>query len=161
VEDHLGGAANLAAATSGDISVFKKAMSSSVTASGPFATASLWRVTAGTPRLVTSVGGGSLLTPGKSAALIRRAETSTTFLVTQLTSPHALRIAYAVPARGPAGTFVAFAEQPLPVSRRISVPANPPLSQLNLAVYLGRSQSAAALLDTDSTVPLPRYAPPS
>jgi len=155
VEDHLGGAANLAAATNGDVAVFKKAMSSSVTASGPYVTASLWRVAAGTPRQVTAVGGASLLAPAKAAALILRAEASTTFLVTELTGPHALRIGYAVPARGPDGTFVALAEQALPVSRRISVPANSPLSPLNLAVYLGRSQSAAALLETDSTVPLP------
>jgi serine phosphatase RsbU (regulator of sigma subunit) len=155
VEDHLGGAASLAAATNGDVSVFKKAMSGSVTVSGPFAAASLWRVTAGTPRLVTTVGSTSLLAPAQAAALIRRAEAATTFLVTELTGPHALRIAYAVPASGPGGTFVALAEQPLPVSRRISVPANSPLSQLNLAVYLGRSQSTAALLETDSAVPLP------
>jgi serine phosphatase RsbU (regulator of sigma subunit) len=155
VQDHLGGAANLAAATSGDVAVFRKAMSGSVTASGPYAAASLWRVTAGTPRLVTEMGSGSLLAPAQAAALVRRAETATTFLVTELTGPHALRIAYAVPARGHGSTFVAVAEQPLPASRRISMPSNSPLSQLNLAVYLGRSQSAAALLETDSTVPLP------
>jgi serine phosphatase RsbU (regulator of sigma subunit) len=157
VEDHLGGAANLVAATGGDVSVFRKAMGGSVSGSGPFVTASLWRVTAGTPRLVTAVGGGSLLTPAQAAALIRRAETSTTFLVTELTGPHFLRIAYAVPASGHGGTFVAFAEQPLPVSRRISMPTDSPLSQLNLAIYLGRSQNAAALLETDSTVPLPLH----
>lgn len=155
VEDHLGGAVNLAAATDGDVAVFRKAMSSSVTASGPFVRASLWRVTAGTPRRVTVVGSGSLLAPARAEALVRRAETSTTFLVTELTGPHALRIAYAVAASGHGSTFVAFAEQPLPVSRRISVPSDSPVSQLNLAIYLGRSQSAATLLETDSTVPLP------
>ena len=155
VEDHLGGAASLAAATNGDVSVFKKAMSSSVTAKGPFVTASLWRVTGGTPSLVTVVGSGSLLAPARAAALVRRAETSTTFLVTELSGPRSLRIGYAAPASGPDGTFIALAEQPLPVSRRISVPPGSPLAQLNLAVYLGRSQTAAALLETDSTVPLP------
>jgi Stage II sporulation protein E (SpoIIE) len=78
-------------------------------------------------------------------------------VVTELTGPHALRIAYAVAASGHGSTFVALAEQPLPVSRRISIPSNSPLSQLNLAIYLGRSQSAAALLETDSTVPLPLH----
>ncbi|HTX26726.1 MAG TPA: PP2C family protein-serine/threonine phosphatase [Streptosporangiaceae bacterium] len=155
VEDHLGGAVNLAAATDGDVAVFRKAMSGSVGANGSFAAASLWHVTAGAPRLVTTVGSGSLLAASQAAVLIRRAETSTTFLVTELTGPHALQIAYAEAASGPGGSFVAFAEQSLPVSRRISVPSNSPLSQLNLAVYLGRSQSAAALLETDSTVPLP------
>jgi hypothetical protein len=156
VEAHLAAAVSLAEVTNGDISVFRKAMSSSVTAKGPFDTASLWRITTGTPRLVTKVGGEPLLAPTRTA-LIGRAATSTTFLVTELTGPHALRLQYAVSATGPDGTFVASAEQPLPVSRRISVPPSSPVSQLNLAIYLGRSQSAAALLETNSAVPLPLH----
>ena len=156
VEDHLVPAVSLAAVTNGDISVFRKAMSSSVTAKGPFVTASLWRITAGTPRLVTSVGGDPLLAPARTA-LILRAVTTTTFLVTELTAPHSLRLQYATSATGPDGTFVVSAEQPLPVSRRISVPSSSPVSQLNLAIYLGRSQTAAALLETDSTAPLPLH----
>ena len=156
VEDHLAGAVILAAVSNGDIPVFRKAMSSSVTAKGPFATASLWRITAGTPRLITTVGGQPLPAPARMA-LIRRAATTTTFLVTELTAPDALLLQYATSATGPDGTFVASAEQPLPVSRRISVPSSSPVSQLNLAIYLGRSQSAAALLETDSTVPLPLH----
>ena len=156
VEDHLVPAVSLAAVTNGDVSVFRKAMSSSVTAKGPFDTASLWRITAGTPHLVTNVGGDPLLAPARTT-LIGRAVTATTFLVTELTAPHALRLQYATSATGPDGTFVVSAEQPLPVSRRISVPSSSPVSQLNLAIYLGRSQSAAALLETDSTVPLPLH----
>jgi Stage II sporulation protein E (SpoIIE) len=156
VEDYLGGAASMAAVTNGEVSVFRKAMGSSVTAKGPFATASLWRVTAGTPRLVTRVGGEPLLAPAREA-LIRRAVTSTTFLVAELTAPHALRLQYAISATGPDGTFVASAEQPLPASRRVSVPSSSPVSQLNLAIYLGRSQTSAALLETDSAVPLPLH----
>lgn len=154
VEDHLGGAVKLAAATNGDASAFKQAVSSAVTAK-VFATASLWRVSAGAPRLVTATGGGSLLSPARVAVLVGRAEASTSFLVTTLTAPHAERIAYAIPAKGPGGTFVAFAEQPLPVNHRISVPSKSPLAQLNLAVYLGSAQDAAALLETDSAAPLP------
>jgi hypothetical protein len=114
VEAHLAAAVSLAEVTNGDISVFRKAMSSSVTAKGPFDTASLWRITTGTPRLVTKVGGEPLLAPTRTA-LIGRAATSTTFLVTELTGPHALRLQYAVSATGPDGTLVASAEQPLPV----------------------------------------------
>jgi len=157
VEDHLGGAANLAAATNGSVAVFSKAMSSSVTASGPFATASLWHLAAGIPHLVTAVGSGAAAVPAQATALIRGAAASTTFVVTELAGPRTLRIAYAVSASGPDGTFVAFAEQPLPVTRRITVPPGSPLAPLNLAVYLGRSQSAAALLETDSAVPLPLH----
>jgi serine phosphatase RsbU (regulator of sigma subunit) len=101
------------------------------------------------------VGSGPQLDPGQAVALIRRAETSSTFLVTLLTGPGALRLGYASAATGPDGTFAVSAQQPLPVSRRISVPSSSPVAQLNLAIYLGRSQAAAALLETDSTVPLP------
>jgi serine phosphatase RsbU (regulator of sigma subunit) len=153
--DRLGHAASLAVVTNGDVSVFRQAISSSVVPHGPFARASLWRVTGGVPHLVTVVGSGPQLDHDRAVALIRRAETSSTFLVTLLTAPDALRIGYASAAAGPDGTFVVSAQQPLPVSRRVSVPSSSPDSQLNLAIYLGRSQAAAALLETDSTVPLP------
>jgi serine phosphatase RsbU (regulator of sigma subunit) len=153
--DRLGQAASLAAATNGKASVFRQAMSRSIAPHGPFARAALWRVTGGVPHLVTVVGSGPQLDSGQAVALIRRAETSTTFLVTLLTAPGALRIGYASTATGPDGTFAVSAQQPLPVSRRISVPSSSPVSQLNLAIYLGRSQAAAALLETDSAVPLP------
>jgi serine phosphatase RsbU (regulator of sigma subunit) len=153
--DRLGYVAGLAAATNGSVSVFRQAMSDSIAPHGPFARASLWRVTGGVPHLVTVAGSGPQLGPGQVVALIRRAETSTKFLVTLLTAPDALRLGYASAATGPDGTFAVSAEQSLPVSRRISVPSSSPVSQLNLAIYLGRSQAAAALLETDSTVPLP------
>lgn len=153
--DRLGNAASLAAATNGDVAVFRQAMSNSIAPHGPFARAALWRVTGGAPHLIAMVGSGPQLDPGQAVALIRRAETSSTFLVTLLTAPDALRIGYASMATGPDGTFAVSAQQPLPVSRRVSVPSGSPVSQLNLAIYLGRSQAAAALLETDSTVPLP------
>jgi serine phosphatase RsbU (regulator of sigma subunit) len=153
--DRLGYVAGLAAATNGNVPVFRQAMSDSIAPRGPFARVSLWRVTGGVPHLVTVAGSGPQLDPGQVVALIRRAETSTKFLVTLLTAPDALRIGYASAATGPDGTFAVSAQQSLPVSRRISVPSSSPVSQLNLAIYLGRSQAAAALLETDSTVPLP------
>lgn len=153
--DRLGHAASLAAATNGNAAVFRQAMSSSIIPHGPFARASLWRVTGGVPHLVTVVGAGPQLDQDRTMALIRRSRASTTFLVTLLTAPAALRIGYASTATGPDGTFAVSAQQPLPVTRRISVPSSSPVSQLNLAIYLGRSQTAAALLETDSAVPLP------
>ncbi len=75
VADHLGGAASLAAATNGETAVFRNAMSDSVTAGGPFASASLWRITANAPRLIANVGGQPLLAPesARAAAIIRQA----------------------------------------------------------------------------------------
>ena len=160
VADHLGGAASLAAATNGQTAVFRNTMSDSMTAGGPFASASLWRITANTPRLiatVATVGGKPLLAPGsaRAAAIIRQAAASKSFVVAEVTDPDALRLGYAISASGSYGTFIAYSEEPLPASRRIAEPASSPIAQLNLAVYLGRSQTSAALLETDSAAPLP------
>ena len=69
-----------------------------------------------------------------------------------------VRIGYAAAASGPHGSYVVYAEAPLPPlppSRRFPQSANSPISQLDLAIYLGRSQTSAALLVTNSTASLP------
>jgi serine phosphatase RsbU (regulator of sigma subunit) len=153
VEDHLGGAASLAAATSGDIATFGKATAGSVTAKGPFVVASLWRLGGGSPQLVTEVGTAPLLPPASAGmrALLDQAAASKTFAVTRLAAGHAARLGYATAAGG----FVAYAEEPLPAGGRTSPPPGSPVSDLNIAVYLGRSQARAALLDASSGAPLP------
>jgi len=157
VQDHLGAAASLAAATNGNIATFRKTVSTSVTAKGPFITGSLWRLSGSSPQLVTAVGARPLLAPAsaRAAAVIRQAAASKTFVVSEIEAPHELRLGLAAAASGPDGTFVVYAEQPLTADRRISEPANSPVALLNLAVYLGRVQSSAALLESDSAAPLP------
>ncbi len=154
VEDHLGGAASLAAATNGDVASFNKGLAGSVSAKGPFVTASLWRLDGSSPRLVAQEGVRPLLTSAQAAALLSRAAGSKTFVVTKLVAGGAARLGYATVASGPAGRFVAYAEEPLPANRT-SPPGNSPVQDLNIAVYLGRSQTSAALLDADSAAPLP------
>ena len=157
VEDHLGGAASLAAAMNGSAATFQHGLSGLATAKGPFVTASLWRLGGGSPLMVTHVGAGPLLAPASAAmtALLRRAAASRTFVVTKLVASGAARLGYATAARGPGGTFVAYAEEPLPPGGRSTEPAGSPESGLNIAVYLGRSQTRAALLDESSGAPLP------
>jgi len=157
VQDHLGAAASLAAATNGNVATFRKTVSTSVTAKGPFIAGSLWRLSGSSARLVAAVGARPLLAPAsaRAAAVIRQAAASTTFVVSEIAAPHELRLGLAAAASGPDGTFVVYAEEPLPASRRISEPASSPVAPLNLAVYLGRVQSSAALLESDSAAPLP------
>jgi serine phosphatase RsbU (regulator of sigma subunit) len=157
VEDHLGGAASLAAATDGSAAMFARGLSGLVTARGPFATASLWRLGRSSPQLVTQVGTRPLLAPAGPAmtALLRRAAVSRTFVVTKITAGRVARLGYATAAAGPGGSFVAYAEVPLPAGGRVSEPASSPVSDLNIALYLGRSQTSAALLDASSAAPLP------
>lgn len=125
VEDHLGGAASLAAATDGNVATFRKAVSSSVSASGPFVAGSLWRLSGSSLRLITEMGSKPLLTPtsAQAAQIIRQAAGSKTFDVTELKARKALRLGFAAAAKGPGGTFVAYAEEPLLANRRISEPA--------------------------------------
>jgi hypothetical protein len=157
VEDHLGGAASLAVASGGDMATFRKAMRATVTAAGPFIAASLWHLTGTSPHLVTALGARPLLAPdsGRFTTLLHRAAATGTFVVARITEPHALRLGFAAAAGGPQGGYAVYAEEPLPADRRISDPPSSPLGPLNLAVYLGRAQTPAALLETDSAGPLP------
>jgi serine phosphatase RsbU (regulator of sigma subunit) len=153
VEDHLGGAATLAAGTDGDVAMFRQAMSTSVGGRNAFVTGSLWRLNGSSPQLIAEVGAVPLVPV--TTTLMRAAEASRPFFVTELETPHALHLAFAAAASGKDGTFIAYAEEPLSANRRITEAAGSPLAPLNLAVYLGRSQTASALLETDSSAPLP------
>ncbi len=156
VEDHLGGAARVAAARNGAAGVFATAMGGSVTAKGPFTAASLWRLTGGSPRLIASTGRQPLLPPASArvAAFIRRAAASRTFVVTKITTADAAGLGYAIAAAGPDGRFVAYTEEPLPAGHRLREPPSSPISQLNLAIYLG-SPTRAGLLEANATGGLP------
>ena len=153
VEDHLGGAVTVAAATDGDAATFRQAMSAAVGTGKPFVTGSLWRLSGSSVQLVAEVGAKPLVPV--AAPLMRQAEVSRPFFVTELETPRALHLAFAAAASGKGGTFIAYAEEPLPANRRITEPAGSPVAPLNLAVYLGRSQASSALLETDSSAPLP------
>jgi len=157
VHDHLGGAATVAEATGGNVAEFRKAVAGIVTAKGPFVAASLWQLSGASPRLVAAVGGKPLLAPGAArlAALLRQSAASTTFVVTKVAAPGAVRLAFAAAASGPRGGFAVYAEEPLPVNGRVYDPAGSPLGPLSFAVYLGRSITPGALLETDSAGPLP------
>jgi len=157
VHDHLGGAATVAAATGGNVAGFKKAVAGIVTAKGPFVSASLWQLSGAAPRLVAAVGGKPLLAPGTArlTALLRESAASTTFVVTKVAAPGAVRLAFAAAASGSGGRFAVYAEEPLPVDGRVSDPAGSPLGPLSFAVYLGRAQAPGTLLETDSAGSLP------
>lgn len=156
VEDHLGGAASLAAATDGSAATFARELSGSGTAKGAFVTASLWRLGGASPRQITRVGTRPLLAPAGAAmsALLHRAAASRTFAVTKITAGRTARLGYATAATGAGGSFAAYAEVALPAGGRAAEPASSPVSDLNIAVYLGRAQTRAALLEASAAVPL-------
>jgi len=156
VEDHLGGAASLAAATDGSAATFARELSGTGTAKGGFVTASLWRLGGTSPRLITHVGTRPLLAPAGAAmsAMLHRAAASRTFAVTKITAGRTARLGYATAATGTGGSFAAYAEVALPAGGRAAEPPSSPVSDLNIAVYLGRSQTRVALLEASAAVPL-------
>jgi hypothetical protein len=105
VEDHLGGAASVAAASGGDASIFRQAMSTAVGGGNAFVTGSLWRLSGSSPQLMTEVGAKPLVPV--TAALLREAEASRPFFVTELVTPGARHLAFAAAASGKDGTFIA------------------------------------------------------
>ena len=158
VQDHLGGAVRIAAAGNDPSEVFSKAMSGSLTKNGPFSDGSLWRLSGTVPHEVTEVGAGPLLPPGsvRMTDLLRQAAVSkAAFIVTRVIAAGSSRLGYAIAARGTGGLFVGYSEEQLPRDREIAVPSTSPVAQLNLVLYLGRKETPSALLEYDSTAPLP------
>ncbi|MCU1490663.1 MAG: Two component signal transduction histidine kinase [Acidimicrobiaceae bacterium] len=157
VEDHLGGAAQLAAASNGRATGFADSLSDSVSTSGPFACASLWRMGSGTDREITAIGSAPLLGPSSPAlrSFLHQAAQAQSFVVQELSGHGESRLGFAMSAPGPGGPYVAYAEEILPANHRTAESASSPIGEVNLAIYLGRSERASRLLETDSTLGAP------
>ncbi|HWF14903.1 MAG TPA: PP2C family protein-serine/threonine phosphatase [Acidimicrobiales bacterium] len=84
-----------------------------------------------------------------------RAAKTHSLVTTRVLGKGVQRFGYLISFVGPAGTYVASAGQALPGSRRFVVPASSPDSGLNVAIYFGKSATAAALIETNvSHLPL-------
>jgi serine phosphatase RsbU (regulator of sigma subunit) len=157
VETPLASAAALADATNGDTRKFERFIAPSVgpPGHGTFVSVSLWRLGAGQPRRLAMVGATPVLTDGpeRAAGLFDRAGRSGKLSVIGLLgSPHP-RLGYAFTSPGLSGQFVAYAETALPASRQSRFQRSSSFADLDYALYLGRSQSNAALLVSDLKKP--------
>ena len=113
-----------------------------------FANASLWRPDSGAP--LAAVGGVPVLTAGSADldTLVRRAATTSTFVVMALPSSTGLRLAYAQ-ASTLAPQYVLYAERIIPANRRVPAESNPAFAELHFATYLGATTDNTALQTTD------------
>ena len=136
------------AAASGNSSQFAQMIDSSVHPPGPFDTAELWRVGAGTPQLVATAGGAPAASPAQIQQIVVAARGANGFTVTWMHSASAQRFAYAQAATGPAGTFVAYAEQPLPGNRMTKVPKGSPGANLDYEIFLGPARPQNLVIAT-------------
>jgi serine phosphatase RsbU (regulator of sigma subunit) len=114
-----------------------------------FTSASVWRRDGGTFTRTASLGTAPGLA-GDSAAMqgfLRHAATSKTSVVRRVDVGRRTRIAYGL---GDAETgFVVYAERAIPANRRAPVDKDSAYSQLDYAIYLGRTTATSAMTTTD------------
>ena len=150
IQTPLASAAELADATAGSAQKFRAFMAPYVGPGRQFTSVSLWPL--GTSHLAPSTVLGS--TPAL-ASMPERAQLFFTHstrpgvlnLTSFLSSPHpALGFDFSAPGR--AHGFAVYAENPLPANRRSTLEKNSAFSDLNYALYLGRSHRASDVLLT-------------
>ncbi len=158
LERRLGKAVTEASLTHGSPTSFHGDIATSVGGKGPLVSAELYVLTAHGPTLLASAGAGPALAPGSVAVarLCRTAATVHTLAVQRVVRPGLQRFAYALAATAPGGgpTYVAYGEQAFPAGRRVAIPASSPESDLNFAIYFGRTLSPAALVEGTAPTPL-------
>jgi hypothetical protein len=147
----MSSAAALAAATNGAPQPFRNYMSSYVGGKGPFASTSLWRVSNGEPTMVAQVGAPSELATADARAFLLEARRSPPLAVLNLLDQPQPSIGYAAAPSLASSPWVVYAERILPTDRKLNVTRNSAFSQLNYAIYLGRSPRASNLLEASAT----------
>jgi serine phosphatase RsbU (regulator of sigma subunit) len=145
----LASAAALADATKGDPAKFRALMEPEAGAGRQFASASLWRLgKRGATTPVAVVGSAPNLSSREARRLFAPgAQTGRLKVVDLLHSAHP-SIGYEFSTPGVGHAFAVYAETLLPKSRRSRLESNSAFSDLDYAVYLGRSRRSANLLVT-------------
>ncbi len=153
IETPLASAAALADATDGSAHQFTRFATPYIgSAQGQFLTLSLWRMGA-TGGPVATVGGASQLSASPSAehAFLARAARSPMLSIIGMAPPFLTRLGYASPAAD--RRFIVYGERALPADRRSRLQRNSAFSDLDYAVYLGRSVRPGNLLVASGRIP--------
>jgi serine phosphatase RsbU (regulator of sigma subunit) len=160
VQTPLASAAELADATGGDVSKFRRYVSAYAGPQGPFDSISLWRLPTPGERPLTVVGAPLKLlsTPGgvaRAAQLFAQVRRSGRLSLIGLLSGPDPRLGYAFATPGGGGSFVAYGEGVIAGPRPIRIARSGAFSDVDYALYLGALPARSALLLTDSrTTPL-------
>jgi serine phosphatase RsbU (regulator of sigma subunit) len=150
IQTPLASAAELANATGGDAQKFRAFMAPYVGPGRQFTSVSLWPL--GTSHLGPSsvLGSAPVLAsmPARAKQFFTRSTRPGVLNLTSfLSSPRpALGFDFSVPGR--AHGFAVYAESPLPANRRSTLEKNSAFSDLNYALYLGRSHRTSDVLVT-------------
>jgi len=157
IETPLASAAEIAATGHGDPAAFKNYISAYLAPHGTFASASLWELDGATPRLITVVGKTPELKaqPAKMATFLAEAGSRTELSVTGPIGTSELRLGWAFVSTDKAPAYAVYAETALPPNRRTPSPSrDSPFSDLDFALYLGKSATPSSLLESNVAPPL-------
>jgi len=145
-QTQLAAAAALADATGGNLARFRTLLEPEVGPGRQFISASLWRTGAASPS--GYLGTPPALTPTQARDLFTRAERTHELSVLGLLAQSRPGIGYAFSQSHSPHGYVVYAETLVPANRRSRLEKNTAFSDLNYAVYFGRSTSPANLLVT-------------
>jgi serine phosphatase RsbU (regulator of sigma subunit) len=150
IQTTLASAAALADATGGDAQKFRAFMAPYAGPGRQFASASLWPVNASKPAPTVVVGAAPVLAslPRQAHALFARARHSRLLNTTGILGSAHPSVGFAFSTPGGKDRFAVYAENPLPKDRRSALAGNSAFSDLNYALYLGRSRNPKNLLVT-------------
>lgn len=154
IQTPLASAAALADATHGDVNKFDAFIGRSVGPRGSgkqYVSVSLWRLGAGSSNPLAVVGGAPELaaTPGRAASFVAQAAATGQLHVIGLLSAPQARLGYAVSSPGLTGRYVVYGEGALPANRHSRYQSSSTFTDLDYALYLGRSERQAKLLVSD------------
>ena len=151
-----------AAAASGDeVSAFRGYIDTFVGTGKPFGSASLWQVDAdGRAQQVALVGEQPQLAkdPAATRAFLGQLPHLSGLGVIGLLSGPQRRLGYGYALGGAHPRYEVYAESPLPADARIPATKGTPFSDLRFSLYLGRSATPSALIETNRQEPGARTA---
>ena len=152
IQTPLASAAALADATGGDVAKFDQFIAPYTTGTTPtFWSVSLWRLGANQTAPLAMVGRPSLLDADPSRAeqfFASTAANRSRLGVIGLLTPPQRHLGYAFTSPGLTGHYVVYAES-RPLHRTSKFQSSSPFTDLNYALYLGRTQRPQDLLVTD------------
>jgi len=144
----LASAAALADATGGSPQKFRAFMSAQVGVGRQFASVSLWRLGGGRLAPVAVVGEQPALTQQEARTLFAPRAQPQLLSVTGRLGAATPSVGYEFNTQGVGRGWAVYGETRLPKDRRSKLESNSAFSDLNYAVYLGRSQQSQNLLVT-------------
>ena len=151
-EEPLATALEIASATHGSRRAFTKFMAPYLSPEGTFVSASLWQMTGANPKEVEALGAQApLASTAKVRSTVADSLHAGGLIANMMVHGRQERLSFALALPGSADSYAVYAEHAIPADRKSSVASNAAFSDLNYAIYFGRSERQANLLTTSFT----------